>query len=218
MTRRVLFGLLIVLVLLGCGVSLAAPPLNGRPAGLSPDYRGEQDGPVFMAVDPGGRLWAAWSYAQGGEFDVAVSVSEGRVWTFPVLLGEANGRNDVDPRIAFLADGTPVVAWWQEATEGSTARVLHSAGTAAGGFSQPVVTRSESTRPSILATSEAGFTVGSVSIDGGVTIDDIDVTPPRQSIRRGRERASPDGGTNGPDPMPTFIIRPPNGEPPTPKY
>ncbi len=217
MTRRVSFGLLIVVALLTCGLALAAPPPAGRPAGLSPDYRAEQDGPVFMAVDPAGRLWAAWSYAQGGEFDVAVSVSEGRVWTFPTLLGVGNARNDVDPRIAFLADGRAVVAWWQEEAEGSPARVLHSTGAAPGDFSEPTVLRSESSRPSIFATSETGFTLGSVLADGSVAIDDVSVVPPSQSIRRGRERASPQGGTNGPDPMPTFVIRPP-GEPPVPKF
>lgn len=188
---------------LGVGVALAGTPPVPRPAGLSPDYRAEGDGPVTMAVDPSGRMWAVWAYAQGGEFDVAVSVSDGRVWTYPTLLGVANGRNDVDPRIAFLPNGVPVVVWWQEATATNRAQIMQSVARA-GTFAPPTVVREGARRPAILSSTSAGLTLGLVDETGMVQT----MSAPTPIDPRWGEKPSPDGGTNGPDPMPTLIIKP----------
>ncbi len=205
MKRFSIFALLVG-VMLCAGSAIAGSPPVARPAGLTPDYRAEGDGPVTMAVDPAGRMWAVWAYAQGGEFDVAVSVSDGRVWTFPKLLGVANGRNDVDPRIAFLPNGTPVVVWWQEASATAGPSVLQSVGRA-GGFGPPTTVRQGARQPQILATSPGSVTLGLLSESGDVGTQQSPTTP----IPVGpdwRDKPTPDGGTNGPDPMPTLVIKP----------
>jgi hypothetical protein len=206
MKRNSILALLIV-VTLCTGTALAGLPPVARPAGLTPDYRAEGDGPVTMAVDPAGRMWAVWAYAQGGEFDVAVSVSDGRVWTFPTLLGVANGRNDIDPRIAFLPNGVPVVVWWQEGDATAGPSVLQSVGNAQG-FAPATTVRIGARQPQILATSAGSVTLGLLSASGDVQTMQSPTTP----IQVGpgwRDKPSPDGGTNGPDPMPTLIIKPP---------
>jgi hypothetical protein len=206
MKRSSILALLIV-VTLCAGSALAGSPPVARPAGLAPDYRAEGDGPATMAVDPAGRMWAVWAYTQGGEFDVAVSVSDGRVWTYPTLLGVANGRNDIDPRIAFLPNGTPVVVWWQEANATAGPRVLQSVGEA-GCFGPVATVRNGARQPQILATSAGSLTLGMLSASGDVQTLQSPTTP--IPVEPGwREKPAPDGGTNGPDPMPTLVIKGP---------
>jgi hypothetical protein len=204
--RRILVSLIVVM--LCASAALAGSPPVARPAGLTPDYRTEGDGPVSMAIDPAGRMWAVWAYAQGGEYDVAVSVSDGRVWTFPKLLGVANGRNDVDPRIAFHPNGSPVVVWWQEATATARSRVLQSVGNA-GAFSEPLTVREGARQPAILATSALSVTLGLVDESGEVQTQQSSFGPSPMGPGW-HEKPSPDGGTNGPDPMPTLVVRPPD--------
>lgn len=199
---------LLIVVMLCTGAALAGAPPVARPAGLTPDYRAEGDGPVTMAVDPAGRMWAVWAYAQGGELDVAVSVSDGRVWTYPTLLGIGNGRNDVDPRIAFLPNGAPVVVWWQEPNASAGARVMQSVARA-GSFAEPTTVRVNARQPAILATSATSLTLGLVDDSGEVQTQQLPLSP--IDVGPGwRERPEPDGGTNGPDPMPTLVIKPPD--------
>ena len=205
MRRQRILALLIV-VMLCAGAALAGSPPVARPAGLTPDYRAEGDGPVTMAVDPAGRMWAVWAYAQGGEFDVAVSVSDGRVWTYPTLLGVANGRDDVDPRIAFLPNGSPVVVWWQTPNATAGPRVMQSAARA-GEFSAPATVCENARQPAILASSDDSLTLGLVDESGGVQTQQYPLSPIKV---RERDKPEPDGGTNGPDPMPTRIIKPPD--------
>lgn len=210
MKRQLLLAPLVAVVLCASAALAGSPPV-ARPAGLTPDYRAEGDGPVTMAVDPAGRMWAVWAYAQGGEFDVAVSVSHGRVWTFPTLLGVANGRSDVDPRIAFLPNGSPVVVWWQEAGDHGGPRVMQSAALA-GVFSTPTAVRENARQPAILATGSDNLTLGWVDGSGAVQTQVSPVSP----IHVGpgsTEEPEPAGGTNGPDPMPTRIIKLPDSPP-----
>ena len=200
------FLALLIAVMLCAGAALAGSPPVARPAGLTPDYRAEGDGPVTMAIDPAGRMWAVWAYAQGGEFDVAVSVSDGRVWTYPTLLGVANGRDDVDPRIAFLPNGSPVVVWWQAPNATAGPRVMQSVARA-GEFSAPATVRENARQPAILASSDDSLTLGLVDESGGVQTQQSPLSPIKV---RERDKPEPDGGTNGPDPMPTLIIKPPD--------
>jgi hypothetical protein len=154
-------------------------------------------------------MWAVWAYAQGGEFDVAVAVSDGRVWTYPKLLGVANGRNDIDPRIAFLPNGMPVVVWWQEATATAGPRVMQSVAWT-GEFAPSTVVRENARQPAILAAGSGSLTLGLVDESGQVLTEQSQL----KSVPIGpgwRDKPSPDGGTNGPDPMPTLIIKPPDG-------
>jgi len=207
MRRQRILALLIV-VMLCAGAALAGSPPVARPAGLTPDYRAEGDGPVTMAIDPAGRMWAVWAYAQGGEFDVAVSVSDGRVWTYPTLLGVANGRDDVDPRIAFLPSGSPVVVWWQAPNATAGPRVMQSVARA-GEFPAPTVVRENARQPAILATSATSLTLGLVDDSGEVQTQQSPLSP--INVGPGwRDGPGPDGGTNGPDPMPTLVIKPPD--------
>lgn len=207
MRRQRILALLIA-VMLCAGAALAGSPPVARPAGLTPDYRAEGDGPVTMAVDPAGRMWAVWAYAQGGEFDVAVSVSDGRVWTYPTLLGVANGRDDVDPRIAFLPSGSPVVVWWQAPNATAGPRVMQSVARA-GEFPAPTVVRENARQPAILATSTTSLTLGLVDDSGEVQTQQSPLSP--INVGPGwRDMPGPDGGTNGPDPMPTLVIKPPD--------
>ena len=202
------FLALLITVMLCAGAALAGSPPVARPAGLTPDYRADGDGPVTMAIDPAGRMWAVWAYARGREFDIAVSVSDGRVWTFPTLLGVANGRDDVDPRIAFLPGGSPVVVWWQAPNATAGPRVMQSVARA-GEFPAPTVVRENARQPAILATSATSLTLGLVDDSGEVQTQQSPLSP--INVGPGwRDGPGPDGGTNGPDPMPTLVIKPPD--------
>jgi hypothetical protein len=83
---------------------------------------------VTSPVD--GRLWGAWSYRTGAEYDVAVSVRDalGR-WTEPVLLGFGSGRSEVHPALAFDGAGNLYLAHAVRETGAVVVSVLRAGST-----------------------------------------------------------------------------------------
>ncbi len=83
-------------------------------------------GAPVVAEDPGGTLWMAWQRpVGGGRHAIAVAARVGAAWeTRPVVAGGFVGR----PALALRADGTPVIAWTDEAA-------LHVVEWADGGWS-----------------------------------------------------------------------------------
>ncbi|MDQ7007628.1 MAG: hypothetical protein Q9Q40_10375 [Acidobacteriota bacterium] len=201
MTRR--------LVLLTMMLSLATLPALGAsaPGGMlphdkAPYYLGPTDGPISMTVDPTGTMWAVWAYDNGAETDIAITRSIGDTWSVPVLVGVYNRRDDRDPRIAFMADGTPVLGWWQAGADDdptSFDRVLLSF-FLDGEWSAPVqlsLPDAHGRQPNFFDTG-ADLEVGFLQIDPATGRSEIDIRPV--------EKPRPGGGTNGPDPLPTFTI------------
>ncbi len=59
-----------------------------------------------------GRVWSAWSYRNGGEYDLALSVSTAPgVWSEPILIGLDDGVNQRQPVIAVDSRGATYVAY-----------------------------------------------------------------------------------------------------------
>lgn len=208
MTRKLLVPCLVLcFVLVAVSTPAEASSRASRlPHSHAPYYHGDGDGPIAMAQAPDGTLWAVWSYARGGEFDVAVSRSIGRTWTPPELIGSNNGWNDRDPQIAFLTDGSAIITWWQEG-RGEVARVLVSCQSGAGWTSPEVMSD-----PGLAAQQPRLYTEGeSVSV-GFITMDPA--TGEGGFTLRPVPSNRPKGGTNGPDPIPTISILPGQGSPP----
>jgi hypothetical protein len=207
MTRRFLavsfIGFLIVALAAAPAALAEASRASRVPHSHAPYYHGDDDGPLAMAQAPDGTLWSVWSYQRAGQHDIAVSRSIGRTWTAPTLLGEVDGWNDRDPQIAFLGDGTAVVTWWQQRA-GSHSRVMLSLRigerwTTPRPVSDPGVNASQPR----LYSDEGEVSVGFITEDprtgaGGFSL--LPVSPIR-----------PNGGTNGPDPIPTITITPGEG-------
>jgi len=185
--------------------------VESRSAGrdLLPTYhdRLQSDGPVFMAEDPAGRLWAVWSYREGGEWDIAVSRAVGRTWTAPQLLGVANGKDDLDPRLLFLDDGTGVLVWWQRGPLPEDQVVVSSFVDLRVGTTwsapQRLSDRNEAaSRPNLFVAQGTPLV--------GYTSTPLDPTDPGPGVAlRPIHRPRPDGGAEGPEPWPDVIIRPP---------
>lgn len=166
----------------------------------APDYRdAAQDGPSFMSVDAQGRTWAVWSYRRGLEVDVAVSRAIGRTWTSPEIVGSA-GTDDLDPRIGFRADGTPVLVWWQAGAEAGQGRVL-AAVLENGRWSAPVPV-AEGVRPALFFTAN-GLTLAFVDLEG--TLRSLPLEP--QVSRGTYTYREPPDTSNGPDPLPTVVTK-----------
>ncbi len=202
-------AVILLLVSFFAAVPAAADPDIAplRPTGLTPDYHGEEDGPVYMATDPEGNLWAVWSYRNGIESDIAVTRNVGRTWLPPVLLGAGNGRNDLDPRIAFDVLGRAVVTWWQEGTEDALPRVLLSR-LEDGVWKGPWVWSPEGVpahHPNIFPGDDGQLHVAYIDDGNVIHANGVDIKP--------IDRPDPDGGTNGPDPIPSLVVGDPDDLP-----
>ena len=71
------------------------------------------DGAIVQATNAvDGRLWSAWSYRNGGEFDLALSMSTSPgVWSEPLLIGLDDGLDQVQPAISIDSRGAAYVAY-----------------------------------------------------------------------------------------------------------
>ncbi|RMG46862.1 MAG: hypothetical protein D6718_04855 [Acidobacteria bacterium] len=180
-----------------------------RPHDLVPTYhdRSAADGPVFMAEDANGRLWATWAYRAGGEWDIAVSRAVGRVWTAPQLLGVANGMDDLDPRLLFLPDGTGILAWWQRGPLPEQAAVVVSyLDSRTGTVFSPPERLSDDTE---VASHPSLFLTDGMPLVG-YTARPADGEESRASVAvRPLRRQRPDGGAEGPEPWPDVRFKPP---------
>ena len=177
---------------------------------IEPDYRIAEDGPAFQAMDPTGRLWAVWSYDNGIEKDLAISFELGRTWVTPELVGAQNGMADLDPRIAFTKQGVPVIVWWQQGIDDpDVARVMVSyyvdGSWSAPRQVNPMGSRAHSPSAFPNPHAESGLSIGYVNDAGGVDSAPIDGQPDARPT-------DPNGGAEGPEPMPTFIRHPDDGD------
>lgn len=196
-----------------CGVATAGAPGVGGPRvdemTVASDYRSEQDGPSFQAIGPDGTLWAVWSYSRGLESDLAISYAIGRTWTVPVLLGQQNGMLDLDPRISFTADGTPVVVWWQRSLDEPGSKRAVVSWYVDGVWTAPVPLNAGRPAsypfPYPTPRSPSGLGVGYTIDDGSLGSEDIPEEPPPGA---GAD-PMPNGGAEGPEPIPTISVRDP---------
>ena len=89
---------------------------GAAPAGglvLNAEGAARGDGRPDIAIDPvSGLPRAVWAMRMGGGFDIVTSTFDGRAWTEPIPVTGSFGVDDLDPRIAFRADGLAAVTWW----------------------------------------------------------------------------------------------------------
>jgi hypothetical protein len=172
---------------------------------VGPDFHDpDVDGPVFMGTAPDGEVWSVWSYTSGSSADIAVSRWLGNNWSNPEMIGEGNNLRDLDPKVLFLRDETPAVVWWQEFDDGTPSRVVVSyresnEWTAPESLSPEGISARS---PSVFSTPGDDPLVGYVVDDFERERSNVYLTPLRSA-----EPGEPagDGGTNGPDPIPTLF-------------
>lgn len=114
--------LLAICLLLSVSLALPADVRDrGRPHRYLP---GSLDGALVQVDNPvDGRTWSAWSYRNGGEYDLALSVSGGdEAWSEPIFIGLDDGRDQVEPALAVDAWGVVVLAW----TDRTSGQILAS--------------------------------------------------------------------------------------------
>jgi hypothetical protein len=108
---------------------------------------------VENAVD--GRVWAAWSYRNGGEYDLALSVSPAPgVWSEPLLVGLDDGIDQRQPAMALDSRGAMYVAY-ADGAGGIRLTVLQPGGVQ---WSPPVTVASgngDLSRPSLMVSGSA---------------------------------------------------------------
>lgn len=73
------------------------------------------DGPPVVLEQPGSRQpWVVWSASDGQDREIAVATWSRGQWQGPELLERIdNDFDDLGPRLAFDAQGRPVVTWWR---------------------------------------------------------------------------------------------------------
>lgn len=143
-----------------------AAPSELDAATLNP--RGDRygDGRPHIAQSPAGSWWAVWSLADRGERDIAISHYDGVSWSPFELIEADNGRQDLDPRIGFLADGSPVVVWWQAGTKADrNPRVVGTYWTPIGWTAVEALSSEPAWRPGILMIDDV-LTVAWETADG----------------------------------------------------
>jgi hypothetical protein len=152
------------------------------------------DGEPHFAADSQGGWWATWSLAdRGRDRDVVVAHFDGATWSpFQWVTGD-DGRTDLDPRIAVLSTGEPVVVWWRKgAREDRTPHVLVSV-LRHGAWSAPAMVSAPGTpawQPGLRA--EGTDLYVAFQTAEGILIERLSLAPP----------PSTQGGTNGPSPFP----------------
>jgi hypothetical protein len=109
--RRLLTGFILA-IMLGGVVSAA-----GKRVGASqhpPRYLPNAfDGAIVQSDNPvDGRTWSVWSYRNGGEFDLALSMRTAPgVWSEPLLIGLDDGLDQQQPAISVDSRGATYVAY-----------------------------------------------------------------------------------------------------------
>jgi hypothetical protein len=84
------------------------------------------DGRPSFAFEPStGWPLAVWSYASGGDHDIALARWDGQRWT-PTRFLTVGPADELDPRVAKAPDGATHVVWWANGV------VLHAASVATG--------------------------------------------------------------------------------------
>lgn len=140
-----------------------------------------------------GRTWAAWTYAQRGESDIAVSFLDDQgFWSEPVLLGAGDGVRQVQPAMVSDHNGHLYLAW----TEENSGRVMLSAlpyGMQDWGLPQAVRkdVKGRASSPALMIAASRRLVVGFV-LDGSVRLVELRLLPARLAMQ---------GMGDGPDPV-----------------
>jgi len=95
------------------GMASAAGKRVGAPSHPLRYLPNSFDGAIVQAENTvDGRLWSAWSYRNGGEYDLALSVSTAPgVWSEPILIGLDDGLDQQQPTISIDSRGATYVAY-----------------------------------------------------------------------------------------------------------
>ncbi len=102
-----------ILAIMVSGVASAAGK-RSRVANHPPRYLPNSfDGAIVQVENPvDGRFWSAWSYRNGGEYDLALSVRTAPgIWSEPTLIGLDDGLNQRQPAMALDSRGAMYVAY-----------------------------------------------------------------------------------------------------------
>ncbi|HKQ62742.1 MAG TPA: hypothetical protein VJS92_15735 [Candidatus Polarisedimenticolaceae bacterium] len=118
--------------LLGCTLALeAASVVSAAGRGVRPPQRFVprlDSGLVVVGNVHDGSTWAAWSYRDGSDSDIAISVqSISGIWSDPFFVGRFDGIEQLEPALASDAYGTVYLAYAE-----SSGRVVVRALTANG--------------------------------------------------------------------------------------
>ena len=97
-------------------------------------------------VPGAGDVWAAWSYRNGAEYDIAVSVLVDGRWSEPTLLEAGSGRDEVEPALSVDKRGNLYLAYSTRREEAVYLTVL-PAGASQWSAEVPLSTAGESARP-----------------------------------------------------------------------
>ena len=186
------FTVSLVCCLLLSAVALAAPsgdqrtPQRYAPAAL--------DHGLVQIEAPDGRIWSAWAYRNGAEYDIAIAVRDAEgVWGEPSLIGLDDGRSQIRPSLAVDSGGNLYLAY----AERTTGRILLTTRAPQGSWAAPVAM----TSPGARSTSPSLRVVGSrlvLAFRNGDNVDVIDL-PLATGDRFGDEYLR--GFTDGPDPV-----------------
>ncbi|MCP3981639.1 MAG: hypothetical protein GY716_20255 [bacterium] len=107
MRRSIVLGFIALCCILAVGTTLtsAAPRELGHPARFAPGSLDE--GLVQIKSPTDDRLWAAWAYRDGAEYDLAVSHTDSTgVWSEPQFFGRHDGRSQSQPALTIAEDGS----------------------------------------------------------------------------------------------------------------
>jgi hypothetical protein len=81
------------------------------------NVRGDQlgDDAPLVREQPGSRQpWVVWSASDGHDKEIAFATWKQGSWQGPQLVDRVdNPYDDLNPRLAFDAKGTPIVTWWR---------------------------------------------------------------------------------------------------------
>lgn len=142
-----------------------------------------------------GLPWAVWSFNDGGDRELAVSLFDGRNWSAPALLGVAgNGVQDLEPKLAFSSSGQPHIVWWRLSPDGMEQSVWMTT-RSNGQWLDPVrltSTRVRASRPTLLIADQAILVA--FDTDQGIRLSTYNLS----SLPTGGY--DPAGGTDGADP------------------
>jgi hypothetical protein len=110
------------MLIVASGSLMARSGITELPHRYQPASQDRQLVQVENPID--GRIWSAWSFRNGAEFDIALAVKdENGIWSEPMFLGRDDGLDQVDPAFVIHESGAVVVAF----AETSTGRILISA-------------------------------------------------------------------------------------------
>ena len=70
------------------------------------------DGGLVQIQNPvDGRAWSVWAYRSGAEYDIAVSVRQGGLWSEPSFLGQADSKSQIQPALTVDPSGNLYLAF-----------------------------------------------------------------------------------------------------------